>query len=40
MFEFFVVLILNGIFGKYIKDLDSLNFNFGILKGEKIYDLY
>lgn len=40
MFESLVASILNGILGKYIKDLDSSNLNLGILNGEKTYDLY
>ena len=40
MFESIVASILNGILGKYIKDLDSSNLNVGILKGEKTHDLY
>lgn len=38
MFESLVASILNGILGKYIKDLDSSNLNLGILKGEKTHD--
>ena len=40
MFESLVASILNGILGKYIKDLDSSNLNLGIFKGEKTHDLY
>lgn len=40
MFESLAASILNGILGKYIKDLDSSNLNLGILKGEKTHDLY
>lgn len=36
MFESLVASILNGILGKYIKDLDSSNLNLGILKGNVI----
>ena len=34
MFESLVASILNGILGKYIKNLDSSNLNVGILKGD------
>lgn len=40
MLESLAASILNGILGKYIKDLDSSNLNVGILKGEKTYDIY
>lgn len=36
MFESLVASILNGILGKYIKDLDSSNLNLGILKGNVV----
>lgn len=39
MLESLAASILNGILGKYIKDLDSSNLNLGILKGEKTYDI-
>lgn len=40
MLESLAASILNGILGKYIKDLDSSNLNLGILKGEKTDDIY
>lgn len=40
MFESLLASILNGVLGKYIKDLDSSNLNLGILKGETTHDLY